>query len=410
MNDTTSPPSAAAAATPPPNGKRRVLLTGFLAVVALALGTWATRYVMVGRHHVDTDNAYVAGDIVEVTPQVRGMVQRIHVRETQRVQAGDVLVELDPTDARTQLARAEAELARAVRDVAGLYASTDALDAQADARRADVTAAEAMVARAKADLDRRNEVAAEGGVSAEEVAHATQTLRSAEAQLAAARAGLVAARQQATANRVQTEGTTVAEHPRVRAAAAAVREAFLAEGRTRIVAPVSGEVARNAVTLGAAVQPGTPLLAIIPLERVWVEANYKEGQLGRVRAGQTAVLHADLYGDDVEYTGTVIGLEAGTGSAFALLPAQNASGNWIKVVQRVPVRIALDPRQLAEHPLRIGLSMEADIDTRSTPAEGSAPPANGDATRGTDMYAALEEQAGARVREIIASQRVGAAR
>jgi membrane fusion protein (multidrug efflux system) len=345
-----------------------------------------------------------------VTPQVRGMVQRIHVRETQRVQAGDVLVELDPTDARTQLARAEAELARALRDVAGLYASTDSLDAQADARRADITAAEAMVARAKADLDRRNEVAAEGGVSAEEVAHALQTLRSTEAQLAAARAGLVAARQQATANRVQTEGTTVAEHPRVRAAAAAVREAFLAEGRTRIVAPVSGEVARTAVTLGAAVQPGAPLLAIIPLERVWVEANYKEGQLGRVRAGQKAVLHSDLYGKEVEYTGQVIGLEAGTGSAFALLPAQNASGNWIKVVQRVPVRIALDPRQLAEHPLRIGLSMEADIDTRSTPAEGGALPAMGDATRGTDMYAALEEQATTRIREIIAAQRVGAGR
>ncbi len=400
MTDATPVPAAE-----PANGKRKTLLFGFLGIVALALAAWGATYLLSGRYHVTTDNAYVGGDVVDVTPQVPGMVYKIHVRETQKVQAGDVLVELDPTDARTNLARAEAELARAVRDVAALYASTDALDAQAEARVAEVTAAEAAATKARADLDRRREVAAEGGISAEELAHAQQALQAAEAQLAAARQGLAAARQSATANRVQTRGTTIASHPRVLAAAAAVREALVAEGRTRILAPVSGEVARSAVTLGAAVQPGTPLMAIVPLERVWVEANYKEGQLGEVRPGQKASLHADLYGKQVEYTGTVVGLGAGTGAAFALLPAQNASGNWIKVVQRVPVRIALDAKQIAEHPLRVGLSMEASIDTRTTPQDGkSAAPAG--ASRGTDVYAALESQATARIEQIIAGQRI----
>ncbi len=176
--------------------------------------------------------------------------------------------------------------------------------------------------------------------------------------------------------------------------------------RTRILAPVSGEVARSAVTLGAAVQPGTPLMAIVPLERVWVEANYKEGELGEVRAGQKVSLQADLYGKQVEYTGTVTGIGAGTGSAFALLPAQNASGNWIKVVQRVPVRIALDPAPLASHPLRVGLSMEARIDTRTTPQEKQPAGVPAGAVRGTDVYAQLESRATERIDEIIAGQRV----
>ena len=392
--------------SPDASGRRKPLLIGFLGLVALALLAWGARYFLSSRYYVTTDNAYVGGDVVDITPQVRGMVYKIHVRETQKVQAGDVLVELDPTDARTAVARAEAELARAVRDVASMYASTGALDAQAEARRAEVTAAEAALTRARADVERRREVAAEGGISAEELAHAQQAVQAAEAQLAAVRQGLAAARESATANRVQTNGTTIASHPRVLAAAAAVREALVAEGRTRILAPVSGEVARSAVTLGAAVQPGTPLMAIVPLDRVWVEANYKEGQLGEVHAGQKVALHADLYGKQVEYTGTVTGLGAGTGSAFALLPAQNASGNWIKVVQRVPVRIALDPQPLAAHPLRVGLSMEARIDTRTTPEEQDSAGASAGAVRGTDVYAQLESQASARIEQIIAGQRV----
>lgn len=401
--------SAQPSSAEPANGRRRLLMLGFFGIVLVVLGAWGAKYLLSGRYFVVTDNAYVGGDVVDVTPQVRGMVYRIHVRETQKVQAGDVLVELDPTDARTALARAEAELARAVRDVATLYASTAALDAQAEARNADVAAAEAAVARARADLDRRSEVAAQGGISAEELAHAQQALKTAEAQLASARLALAASRQSATANRVQTNGTTISSHPRVLAAAAAVREAFIAEGRTRILAPVAGEVARSAVTLGAAVQPGTPLLAIVPLERVWVEANYKEGQLGDVRAGQKVALHSDLYGTGVEYAGTVTGLGAGTGAAFSLLPAQNASGNWIKVVQRVPVRIALDPAQLARNPLRVGLSMEARIDTRTTPASQQGAGAKAGDPRGTDVYSPLDAQATARVQQIIAVQGIAVA-
>jgi membrane fusion protein (multidrug efflux system) len=410
MDDETRPESSADAIDPAA-GKaargqqaRKKLLLGFGAIVLVAgliAGAW---YVFVGSHHVTTDNAYVAGDVVQVSPQIGGMVTKILVEDTQRVKAGQVLVELDATDLRTARARAEAELARAVRDVQGLYASTDALAAQADARRAEIAAAEAALARAQSDLARRREVAAQGGVSSEEVAHAEQALSTAQAQLAAARGAATAAQQQFTANRVQTIGTEVANHPRVLAAAAMVRDAIVAEGRARVLAPVDGEVAKRAVTLGARVAPGAPLLAIIPLERVWVEANFKEGQLRDVRAGQAVTLEADLYGSKVEYRGRVVGLGAGTGSAFSLLPAQNATGNWIKVVQRVPVRIELDAAQLREHPLRVGLSMRADVDTRT--AEGNANAAAPAVTvaGGTDVYAELERSADARIREIIDAQ------
>jgi membrane fusion protein (multidrug efflux system) len=383
---------------------RKRLLLGFGAVVLVAGAIGAAWYLFVGSHHVTTDNAYVQGDVVEVTPQVAGMVVRILVEDTQRVEAGQVLVELDATDQRTARARAEAELARAVRDVEGLYASTDALQAQADARRAEIAAAQSAVTRAKADLARRRDVAQQGAVSLEEIAHAEQQYRTAEAQLAAARGAAQAALQQVAANRVQTEGVGTENHPRVLAAAAAVREAIVAEGRTRVLAPVDGEIAKRAVTLGTRVTPGTPLLAIVPLERVWVEANFKEGQLRNVRPGQAVTLEADLYGGRVEYRGRVVGLGAGTGSAFALLPAQNATGNWIKVVQRVPVRIALDPAQLREHPLRVGLSMRADVDTR---AREGGPVEEAPAVvvaGGTDVYAELEKQAEARIREIVEAQ------
>jgi membrane fusion protein (multidrug efflux system) len=405
--DATSRPTVAAESEATRDRTRRTrrrLLLGFGGVVAVIATAAILWYALVGSHHVTTDNAYVQGDVVQVSPQVPGMVARILVEDTQRVKAGQLLVELDATDLRTARARAEAELVRAVRDVQALYASTDALAAQADARRAEVAAAEAAVARAKADLARRRDVAAQGGVSGEELTHAEQALTTAEAQLAASRGGALAARQEYAANRAQTAGLSVANHPRVLAAAAAVRDAIVAEGRARVLAPVDGEVAKRSVTLGARVVPGTPLLAIVPLERVWVEANFKEAQLRDVRVGQPVTLSADLYGGRVEYRGRVVGLGAGTGSAFALLPAQNATGNWIKVVQRVPVRIALDPAQLREHPLRVGLSMDADVDTRA----GDGPPVAAAATLavagGTDVYDDLERQADARVAELIAAQ------
>ncbi|MBS0394226.1 MAG: HlyD family efflux transporter periplasmic adaptor subunit [Proteobacteria bacterium] len=396
---TTEP--ATPAAPPAASATRRRLLLAVALVVGVAATAIGLYQLLVGRYHVDTDDATVAGDIVNVTPQVAGMVSRIRVEDTQAVKAGDVLIELDATDQRVARARAEAELARAVRDVEALYETTDALAAQAAANHAQAAAAEAERARAASDLERRRAIAAEGGVSQEELLHATEQLRAADAQLAAARGLALAADRQLAANRAQTSGTTLATHPRVLAAAAAVREAVIAEGRTRILAPVDGQVAKRAVSLGTLVTPGTPLLSIVPLGRVWVDANFKEAQLADVRSGQSATLSADLYGRRVEYHGRVVGLAAGTGSAFALLPAQNATGNWIKVVQRVPVRVELDPAEVAGHPLRVGLSMTVDVDTRGgrdgRPLAAIVAPAVG----ATGVYEDLERLAETRIAQII---------
>jgi membrane fusion protein (multidrug efflux system) len=407
--DTLPPTAAETGSTPVPHsGPRRRLLTGLAVILAIvALGVLAY-HLTLGRYHVDTDNAYVVGDIVGVTPQVPGMVKRILVEDTDKVTAGQVLVELDASDARTARARAEAELARAVREVMALYSNTDALAAQAAAAHAQVTAAQAEATRARADLERRRAVAAEGGVSNEELLRAVQQSGVADAQLLGARRSADAAEAQLAANHAQTLGTSYANHPRVLAAAAAVRDAIIAEGRTRILAPVDGEVAKRAVSLGTQVAPGTPLMSVVPLAAVWVEANFKEGQLGAVRAGQPVELTTDLYGSAVHFHGRVVGLSAGTGSAFSLLPAQNATGNWIKVVQRVPVRVQLEPAELKDHPLRVGLSVTADIDTHeSAGAPLTTAPHGGVGTTGA--YDELERRADARVAEIIATQH-GAAR
>jgi len=398
------PPNEAAPPPEPPTGRRRRLLLGVGTVVGLLLLALGAYHLLVGRYHVDTDDAYVVGDVVSITPQVGGMVNRILVEDTQRVTAGQVLVELDATDQRVARARAEAELARAVRDVEALYATTTALAAEAAASHAQVKSAEAAAARAAADLERRRAVVADGGVSSEEVLHATQQSQGAEAQLVAARRSAEAADAQLAANQAQTAGTAIATHPRVLAAAAAVREAVIAEGRTRILAPVDGEIAKRAITLGTQVAPGTPLLSVVPLDAVWVEANFKEGQLGEVRAGQPVTLSTDLYGGTVRYHGRVVGLSAGTGAAFSLLPAQNATGNWIKVVQRVAVRVALDPAEVREHPLRVGLSVTADIDTHQTTGTPVLATRSTTGVGATGVYDDLERRADRRIADIIAAQ------
>jgi membrane fusion protein, multidrug efflux system len=390
--------------TSKPAAQRRKLLLGVAAVVGVAGLSLGLYQLFVGRFHVNTDDAEVAGDVVAVTPQVTGMVSRILVEDTQTVKAGQVLIELDATDQRVARARAEAELARTVRDVEALYATTGALAAQAQANHAQAAAAEADRSRAASDLERRRAIAAEGGVSQEEVLHATDQLRSADAQLAAARRLAQAADRQLAANQAQTNGTTVTNHPRVLAAGATVREAIVAEGRTQILAPVDGQVAKRAVSLGTLVVPGTPLLAIVPLRRVWVDANFKEAQLKNVHGGQPVTLRADLYGGAVTYHGHVVGLSAGTGSAFALLPAQNATGNWIKVVQRVPVRIELDAGDLGAHPLRVGLSMTADIDTHVATGEAALASVELPVAGMTNVYEGLEQRATLRIMEIIAAQ------
>ncbi|HXQ64748.1 MAG TPA: HlyD family efflux transporter periplasmic adaptor subunit [Steroidobacteraceae bacterium] len=347
-----SDPAPTAAAPPPRPGPstRRRLLQGFAAILVV-IGIAVLAYVLlIGRYRESTDDAYVVGNLVQVTPQTGGTVVAIRADDTDFVAAGQPLVEIDRADARVALDQAEAQLAKTVRDVRALYASTDALRASLEVRNSELT-------RARDDLARRESLASTGAVSGEELEHA-------RAAVAAAIAAQASARQQWESNRAQTEGTDVASHPLVQQAAARVRESYLAYARSVVLAPVSGYVARRTVQVGERVQPGATLLVIVPLDGVWVEANLKESQLRNLRIGQPARLDTDLYGGSVEYHGRIEGLAAGTGSVFSLLPAQNATGNWIKVVQRLPVRITLDRDEVKAHPLRVGLSVRVVVDTR----------------------------------------------
>jgi membrane fusion protein (multidrug efflux system) len=328
----------------------RWLLTAALAFVFIGL-LWWVYWFFYARFYQDTDDAYVAGDLVNVMSQISGTVVSIGADETDFVQAGQELVRLDSSDAEIALRDAEARLARAVRQTRTVFANRDQLEAVVAQRRADLS-------KARSDLERRKDLTKTGAVSAEELAHAQDTL-------SVARDGLVAAEKNLAASVALTGQTGVPDNPDVRAAATDVERAYLALRRTSIRAPVSGYVARRAVQLGERVAPGgQPLLSVVPLERLRIEANFKEVQLSQMRIGQPVQIVADLYGGHVEFHGTVAGLGLGTGAAFALLPAQNATGNWIKVVQRVPVRIALESRELVAHPLRVGLSTKVRVDVR----------------------------------------------
>lgn len=346
---TVSPPSPGTA--PPARSGRRPWLLAVAALgFAAAGGGWAFWWDRVGRFGVSTDDAYVAGNVVPVMPQVAGTVVRILADDTDFVQAGQALVEIDDADARLALERAKADLAETVREVRTLFSTDGALAAS-------VAVQDANLARAQQDLARRQGLAGTGAVSAEELRHARDVLLETGAQL-------TNARKQMEANRALIDNATLSSHPRVLRAAAQLREAWLAWRRCTVPAPVSGQVARRSTQVGQRTAPGMTLMTIVPLEQVWVDANFKEAQLREMRIGQPAVLTADVYGGAVPYQGRVVGLAAGTGGAFSLLPAQNATGNWLKVVQRVPVRIVLDPAELAAHPLRIGLSMQVAVDVR----------------------------------------------
>ncbi|QET05870.1 HlyD family efflux transporter periplasmic adaptor subunit [Cupriavidus pauculus] len=339
----------------PSAGKRKKLLAALGLVSALAAIGYGTYYYTVARFHEETDDAYVNGNLVQITPQVTGTVVTVNADDTQVVKAGEPLVTLDPADARIALANAEASLGQTVRQVSALYVNNNVLAATVRQREADLS-------RAQSDLRRRTEVTETGAVSAEDVAHARDAVK-------IAAAALDTARQQLTANHALTDRSNVAEHPSVQAAAAKVRDAWLANARNTLPAPVTGYVARRSVQVGQRVAPGNPMMAVVPLDGVWVDANFKEVQLRHLRIGQPVELRADVYGSKVTYHGKVVGFAAGTGSAFSALPAQNATGNWIKVVQRLPVRIELDPAELRAHPLQIGLSMAVDVDTKGTGAE-----------------------------------------
>jgi membrane fusion protein (multidrug efflux system) len=371
------------------NGKRRAILA-IIAIVFVLIGVaWYLLWMFVFSQRETTDDAYVNGNQVVVSAQVPGTVVAILADDTQRVETGQALVKLDPTDAQVALAKAKSALAGAVRQVRQQTASASQFDAAIAARKIDL-------ARAQADLKRRAPLLADKAIAPEEVAHAREAVDNAQA-------ALDLAQRQSAASHALVDGVDVAENPSVMQAKAAFREAWINAERNAIVAPTSGFVAQRSVQVGNRVQPGQPLLTIIPLHDLWIDANFKESQLANVRIGQPAKIESDLYGGKVEYDGKVVGLGAGTGSAFALLPPQNASGNWIKVVQRVPVRISIDEKQLDQHPLRIGLSTAVKVDTHKRDgrmlAEGgaSAPVAQ------TDVFARDFAKAEAEADAVIAA-------
>ncbi|WP_025918063.1 HlyD family efflux transporter periplasmic adaptor subunit [Herminiimonas sp. CN] len=371
--------------------KRRGQLIAVTLVLAVVLIAYLAWWIVNARNFESTDDAYVAGNVVQVTPQAGGTVVAIHADDTELVQAGKPLVELDRSDARVALEQADAQLAQTIREVRVLYVNNAALGASVAQRGAEVE-------RAKADLARRQQLIGSGAVSKEELEHARNALQSATS-------ALLASSEQLASNRALTDRTSVEKHPNVQRAAARVREAYLAYARTTLPAPLTGYVAKRSVQLGQRVAAGTPLLSIVPLDSLWVDANFKEVQIAQMRIGQAVTLESDLYGKKIVYHGKVAGFAAGTGSAFALLPAQNASGNWIKIVQRLPVRIALDPKELAEHPLRVGLSMQVTVDVAQK--KGAPLPAAGVARSApayeTAVFDTVGQQADARIAAIIAA-------
>ena len=393
------------AATPAPTGhlKRKKALTALASVVVVAGLGWAAYDYLVASHYESTDNAYVQGNVIQITPQIGGTVMAILADDTDFVKSGQTLVQLDPADAKVTLDQAEAALAQAVRQVRTLYANNGSLQAQVTLRGSDVVRAQSDIDRAGDDLARRQSLVGNGAVSKEELGHAQTQLANAKSALAAAQAGVLAAREQLSSNQTLTEGTSIEQHPSVLVAAAKVREAFLATQRATLPAPVDGYVAKRTVQLGQRVAAGTPMMSVIPLKNVWVDANFKEVQLRNIRIGQPVKLVADLYGKKVEYKGTVAGLGVGTGAAFSLLPAQNATGNWIKVVQRVPVRITLDAQQLATNPLRVGLSMDAEVDVSQKDGKTLADAPRPAALAEVRAYGAPSDAADQDVQRVIAA-------
>jgi membrane fusion protein, multidrug efflux system len=358
--------------------QRKTWLIRLAVVIAVIAVLWLAWYLIVGRSRVTTDNAYVAAEVAQVTPLVAGTAIEVAVKDTQAVRQGQVLVRLDPTNARIALAQARADLAEARRRYRQTLATGGALDAQVSARGADIararaqfTAAEADLAKARSDLSNREALIPDGAISGEELTAARKAFAAAQASVAAARAGVAqaeanrsSARGELAANQALVGGLSEETDPGVLAAKARVEAAQLDLDRTVIRAPISGIITKRQIQLGQRVAQGAPIMMIVPVDRLYVEANFKEGQLSKVRVGMPAKVTSDLYGGSVVYRGKVTGIAGGTGASTALIPAQNATGNWIKVVQRLPVRIELDPKQLAEHPLRIGLSMEVAVDLK----------------------------------------------
>jgi membrane fusion protein (multidrug efflux system) len=373
---------------PPANNRRGLLLRLLLVVIVLAAIAWTAWYFIVGRWYESTDDAYINGNIVQITPRIAGTVVSITADDGDMVQQGEVLVKLDRSDADVGLQRAAANLANTVRRVRGLYSTVTGAKAQ-------VAVEKVALQKAQDDYNRRRNLAKTGAISAEELAHARDALTAAQSALATSQ-------QQLQTNQVLVDDTIVASHPDVKAAAAQYRAAYLDDVRTTMVAPVTGYVAKRTVQVGQRVQPGAALMAVVPLHQVWVDANFKETQLTQMRIGQPVELTSDVYGSSVKYHGKIESLGVGTGSAFSLLPAQNATGNWIKIVQRIPVRVVFtDPAQLDKNPLRIGMSMTTDVNLHDQNGPALAQSARTEPRFSTDVYKDQLADANAQIERII---------
>ncbi|WP_426690603.1 efflux RND transporter periplasmic adaptor subunit [Rhodanobacter ginsengiterrae] len=380
---------------PPPKKTSRGLMLRLLGVVVLlGIVAWALWYFLDGRWYEGTDDAYVNGNVVQITPQVPGTVVSIGADDGDLVHAGDVLVQLDPSDADVALAEAKANLANTVRKVRGLYSSVNGAQA-------DVAQRKTAVDKARADYHRRVALAKSGAISTEELAHASDALTTAES-------ALITAQQQYQTSKVLVDDTVVASHPDVQVAAAKLRAAYLDDARASLVAPVDGYVAKRSVQVGQRVMPGAALMAVVPLHGVWVDANFKETQLTKMRIGQPVEIESDVYGSSVKYKGKVQSLGVGTGSAFSLLPAQNATGNWIKIVQRIPVRVVFDdPTTLDKHPLRLGMSVTVDVSLHDQNGPTLAQQSPTEAAFSTDVYKRQLVAADAAIAQIIHANMAG---
>jgi membrane fusion protein (multidrug efflux system) len=358
--------------------RRKRLFTLLAAVIVVIAVLWFFYWLLIGSARIFTDDAYVQADTAQVTALVAGPIVAAPAGETQFVRKGEVVAVIDPADYRLAEARAQAQLGQAERKVQGYYANEDVAAAQSEARSSDLSRSQAQLASARSDLvraeaeyARRRSLAGTGAVSADELTEAQNhrqtaqaAVTAAEAALGQARANVSAAGAQRQAARVLVQGADLTTNPEVAAARAQLNQAQLDLQRTVVRAPVDGIIAKKIIEIGQRVPAGAELMTVVPIQTAYVDANFKEVQLRKLHVGSPVVLTSDLYGGGVKFHGKVVGVAGGSGAAFALIPAQNATGNWIKVVQRVPVRISLDPKELEKHPLRVGLSMKATVDVR----------------------------------------------
>ncbi|WP_321848056.1 efflux RND transporter periplasmic adaptor subunit [Pseudomonas paraveronii] len=377
-------PTSAPTPVKPSYRPQRLLILGIVLLLAVLGGGY-----FLGLGNESTDDAYVDGNIVQVTAQVSGTVTVIGGDNTDHIEAHAPLVTLNPVDAEIQYQRAQSNLARAVRQARTQYYQVQQLQAQVSQRQNDVR-------KAQDDVRRRSQLAASGAVSREEISHAEEFLKN-------ALAGLDGTQHALAVRLAMVDNTTLRTHPDVLVAAANLRDAYIALHRTQIYSPVSGLITKRSVQVGQRINPGVALMSVVPIDQVWVNANFKESQIEDLRIGQPAVLRADAYGRKVVFHGTIVGLDAGTGSAFSLMPAQNATGNWIKVTQRVPVRIALRADEIAAHPLRLGLSMRVSVDTTDTRGQVLNTTSPAQPAYSTDVFENELKDANAMVEQVISA-------